>query len=83
MVEKTAFEALDMHEWHYKRSSNVPDGVKYARINVVLLHHNCHLNYGQSKRMTDKIKKWKEGIGYDVDAWVDDLLERGVVKHKE
>lgn len=74
--------ATDPHHWAFKRSDNVPDEVLHTPQNVVLLHHNCHSNHGQTKAMTERCLQYKQSLGYDIFAWVDDLIERGVVKHR-
>jgi len=77
--------ATDPHHAFYKRSSGVasaPDEVLHTPQNVVILHHSCHDLYGQTKAMTAKLLAHKVSLGYDIFEWVEDLIKKGVVKHR-
>lgn len=51
---RSAWGPLDMHEWHFKRSSGKPDEVIFQLWNVVLAHHKCHMEYGQTRAFYEK-----------------------------
>jgi hypothetical protein len=72
--------ATDLHHWLLKRSSGLPAEVINVPINVVLLHHRCHMQHGQTKAMTQQMFRFKKALGYDVEGWLKDLQSQGIVK---
>ena len=74
--------ATDPHHWCFKRSSGVPDEVLHTPENVVLLCHECHTKYGQTREMTMTCLGLKLRKGYDIFAWVDRLIQEGKINHR-
>jgi len=70
---------IHMHEWLFKRG-RVPNEIWTQKINCVLLHDTCHMEYGQSKAMTRKCYLFKVALGEDPSQWVQSLYSDGQIK---
>ena len=45
----------DLHEWLVKRNVLPKNNKIFDERNCALLHHNCHMRYGQTRAMTEKL----------------------------
>lgn len=68
-------DELEMHEAFIKRNA-LPRKLQYlihVIENCVLLHHECHAEFGQSPEMKKQMLQMKTDRGYDIQAWVNSL----------
>lgn len=52
---KWLFGLGDLHEWLVKRNALPKDKRIFDERNCALLHHNCHMEHGQTTAMTEKL----------------------------
>jgi len=71
----TIYDDADMHEWLIKRSNWPKDKRIFSKYNSAILHHQCHMEHGQTKAMRERLApKFVERYGKDaIIAFVENL----------
>lgn len=60
----------------------MPDDILHSMENVVVLHHGCHMEHGQTIEMSVRCLKYKvKEKGYNINEWMGALIRSGRVNH--